>query len=152
MQFGHIYSTPLTNTFCNADKYTFFSICGLLSGGLGCDGGGRQEGNGGENIFSNLDKCILHIVQIHFVIQTNTYAFILSAGCSLADWGAMEVVARRAMEGKIVSNFSKRLQQGSNRVVPKNIFLHISIFLETEFLMRQQHGNKLLHMTHSRII
>ena len=28
-------------------------------------------------------------------------------------WGAMEVVARGAMEGKIVSNFSKRLQDGA---------------------------------------
>ena len=35
--------------------------------------------------------------------------------------GAIEVVARGAMEGKIVSNFSKRLeeQQRSNRVVAK---------------------------------
>ena len=87
-----------TNTFCNSDKYIcIYLICRLLSGRLGCDGGGRQEGNGGENC----------------------------------------------------QQFLKEAAAGQQQGCAKKIFLHIFIFLETEFLMRQQqqeHGNKLLHI------
>ena len=98
----------------------------LQTGVAGYNRGSRQEGNEGENIFFNLDKYMLQLEQIQFVTQTNT--FFSSEGYSPADWGAIEVVARRAMEGKIVSNFSKRLQQGSNRVVQKRIVCIFSSF------------------------
>ena len=43
----------------------------------------------------------------------------------------MEVVARGAMGGKIVSNFSKRLQQeGSNRVVQRRNSVFTSMWQE----------------------